>query len=127
MQHQSTFSFVKNQDGFIDGQELRDVCFQLNVPIEDEMLTLLMSYCCGSSSEQKETEKSPLIDYVKFANFLNWKDKLPVATDEKGDSSVCMTSVTLFNAKPASKLVAVAEHMQILLREKNYVGLETCY
>nr|CAB3241289.1 EF-hand domain-containing family member B-like [Phallusia mammillata] len=78
--------YDKNKDGFIDGQELRDVCFQLNVPIEDEMLTLLMSYCCSSSSQENNDEKSTLIDYLKFANFLNWKDKLPITVDDKDGS-----------------------------------------
>ncbi|CAK8674005.1 unnamed protein product [Clavelina lepadiformis] len=74
--------YDKNKDGYIDGQELRDVCYQLNVPIEDEMLSLLMSYC--SSSEEKDTAGNGLlIDYLKFANFLNWKDKMPLPADKK--------------------------------------------
>lgn len=60
-----------NEDGFIDGEELRTVCWQLNLPVEDEMLYLLMSYCGGRGGK---------IDYVKFANFLNWKDKMPVSS-----------------------------------------------
>lgn len=59
---------MKN-DGFIDSEELRNVCWQLNVPIEEEMLFLLMSYCGGEDGG---------IDYIKFANFLNWKDKMPI-------------------------------------------------
>ncbi|XP_039252366.2 EF-hand domain-containing family member B-like [Styela clava] len=60
-----------NNDGFIDNEELRNVCWQLNVPIEDEMLFLLMSYCGGEEGK---------IDYLKFANFLNWKDKMPIVS-----------------------------------------------
>jgi len=77
---------LQNKDGYIDGQELRDVCHQLNVPIEDEMLSLLMSYCCTTSEDGAEREdelKTTKIDYVKFANFLNWKDKMPIAAEEK--------------------------------------------
>lgn len=62
------FNTQKN-DGFIDSEELRNVCWQLNVPIEEEMLFLLMSYCGGEDGG---------IDYIKFANFLNWKDKMPI-------------------------------------------------
>jgi len=67
------FAFYdKNNDHMIDANELRDVCHKLNVPIEDEMLALLMSYCVGA--DITETEEIG-IDYIKFANFLNWKDK----------------------------------------------------
>ncbi len=66
----------------IDAGELRDVCHQLNVPVEDEMLALLMSYCVGDENDDDVIG----IDYVKFANFLNWKDKstMPVAPDDEG-------------------------------------------
>nr|XP_002120382.3 EF-hand domain-containing family member B-like [Ciona intestinalis] len=72
--------YDRNQDGFIDGEELRNVCYQLNVPVEDEMLFLLMSYCCAESTDKEHEAK---IDYVKFANFLNWKDKMPMSADKK--------------------------------------------
>jgi len=44
-----------------------------------------MSYCCAIPTEGVTGSKGLLIDYVKFANFLNWKDKLPAAADQKGN------------------------------------------
>lgn len=79
--------YDKNKDGMIDAGELRDVCHQLNVPVEDEMLALLMSYCVGDDSDGDADVIG--IDYVKFANFLNWKDKstMPVAPVDEDDES----------------------------------------
>lgn len=69
--------YDKNDDKLIDADELRDVCHQLNLPIDDVTLNLLTSYCVGGDDDV--TPKK--IDYVKFANFLNWKDKMPVPLD----------------------------------------------
>lgn len=76
-------------------EELRDVCWQLNVPVEDEMLSLLMSYC-----EAKEHK----IDYIKFANFLNWKDKMPqenitAPTNGKNSRNIICTTVQVGRPK----------------------------
>lgn len=48
------------------------------------MLLLLMSYCCASEEKDRESNQAPMIDYVKFANFLNWKDKLPETSNKQG-------------------------------------------
>ena len=64
----------QNGDDVIDVDELREVCQQLNLPVDDVILQLVMSYCANDDVT---------IDYVKFANFLNWKDKMP-DEEEKG-------------------------------------------
>lgn len=76
--------YDRNNDNMIDANELREVCHQLNVPIEDEMLSLLMSYCVGADSQTESQESGEIgIDYVKFANFLNWKDKLTLPLEKE--------------------------------------------
>lgn len=62
---------VKLQDnsGKISLDELREVCIQFNLPIEPELLESTLAYCDVDGDGQ--------INYDEFANFLNWKDKMP--------------------------------------------------
>ena len=48
--------------------ELREACFQFNLPVEPELLEQLMGTCDGNKDGQ--------IDYLEFSTFLNWKDKM---------------------------------------------------
>ena len=48
---------------------MRDICFQFHLPVQKDLLELLLE-CCDKDSDEN-------IDYVEFANFLNWKDKMP--------------------------------------------------
>ncbi|NXP18624.1 EFHB protein, partial [Scytalopus superciliaris] len=59
--------FDKNGDGMIDKDNLRKSCFQLNLNLDDELLDSLFD-CC-------DLDKDGLINYLEFANFLNWKHK----------------------------------------------------
>jgi len=70
--------YDKNDDKLIDADELRSVCHQLNLPIDDHMISLLMSYCVGNETSDEDKVG---IDYVKFANFLNWKEKNDLVVD----------------------------------------------
>ncbi|NXK91422.1 EFHB protein, partial [Formicarius rufipectus] len=58
----------ENGDGMIDKDSLRKSCFQLNLNLDDELLDSLFD-CC-------DLDKDGLINYLEFANFLNWKDKM---------------------------------------------------
>ncbi|NXH77605.1 EFHB protein, partial [Hydrobates tethys] len=60
--------YDKNGNGMIDKDDLRKSCFQLNLNLDDELLGSLFDYC--------DLDKDGLINYVEFANFLNWKDKM---------------------------------------------------
>ena len=62
--------------GKIDMNELREACRQFNLPIEPELLEMLMDNCNTSADGQ--------IDYLSFANFLNWKDKIPTGPVQTG-------------------------------------------
>ncbi|XP_064300369.1 EF-hand domain-containing family member B [Phalacrocorax carbo] len=67
--------YDKNGDGMIDKDDLRKSCFQLNLNLDDELLDSLFD-CC-------DLDKDGLINYVEFANFLNWKDKMAVKEFEE--------------------------------------------
>lgn len=61
--------YDKDKSGKISLAELREVCIQFNLPVEPELLESLFSYCDVDGDGQ--------INYEEFANFLNWKDKMP--------------------------------------------------
>ncbi|NXY70130.1 EFHB protein, partial [Glareola pratincola] len=67
--------YDKNGDGMIDKNDLRKSCFQLNLNLDDELLDALFDYC--------DLDKDGQINYLEFANFLNWKDKMAVKEFEE--------------------------------------------
>ncbi|NWV08589.1 EFHB protein, partial [Ptilonorhynchus violaceus] len=67
--------FDKNGDGIIHKENLRKIFFQLNLNLDDELLDALFD-CC-------DLDKDGLINYLDFANFLNWKDKTAVKEFEE--------------------------------------------
>ncbi|KFU85118.1 EF-hand domain-containing family member B, partial [Chaetura pelagica] len=67
--------YDKNRDGMIDKDSLRKSFFQLNLNLDDELLDSLFD-CC-------DLDKDGLINYLEFANFLNWKDKMAVKEFEE--------------------------------------------
>ncbi|KAK3083356.1 hypothetical protein FSP39_020708 [Pinctada imbricata] len=60
--------YDKDGKGRIDIGDLREACLQFHLPVEPELLEQLMYYC--------DMNGDGFIDYVEFANFLNWKDKM---------------------------------------------------
>ncbi|GAB0184424.1 EF-hand domain-containing family member B [Grus japonensis] len=67
--------YDKNGDGMIDKDDLRKSCLQLNLNLDDELLDSLFDYC--------DLDQDGLINYLEFANFLNWKDKMAVKEFEE--------------------------------------------
>lgn len=61
--------------GVIDKEDLHDVCRQFNLDLSGPMLDDLMEYC--------DVDKDGLINFLEFANFLNWKDKMPISKVEQ--------------------------------------------
>ncbi|CAK8681440.1 unnamed protein product [Clavelina lepadiformis] len=61
--------------GYLDAQKIWDACWKFNLPIDDDLLSSLMRYCSVDSNEKAEGDECKL-DYEKFVNFLNWKDKI---------------------------------------------------
>ncbi|XP_037389850.1 EF-hand domain-containing family member B isoform X1 [Pygocentrus nattereri] len=67
--------YDKKGQGKIDKDDLRDVCRQLNLDLSGDVLDGLMDYC--------DVDKDGLINFLEFANFLNWKDKMPISKAEQ--------------------------------------------
>ncbi|CAH7208446.1 EF-hand domain-containing family member B [Phodopus roborovskii] len=67
--------YDKKGDGMIDREELHEACDQANLHLDEVLLNQLFEYC--------DVDQDGLINYVEFANFLNWKDKVPLTEYEK--------------------------------------------
>ncbi|MED6286438.1 hypothetical protein CHARACLAT_005980 [Characodon lateralis] len=82
--------YDKKGKGLIDKEDLRAVCHELNLKLSDKVLDELMEDC--------DTDKDGFINFVEFANFLNWKDKMPI--NECQSSSAPVSA----DRKPSSEL-----------------------
>nr|XP_010333939.1 EF-hand domain-containing family member B isoform X1 [Saimiri boliviensis boliviensis] len=60
--------YDKKGDGVIDKAELQEACDQANLSLDEKLLDQLFDYC--------DVDNDGLINYLEFANFLNWKDKM---------------------------------------------------
>jgi len=77
---------LQDNSGKISLDELREVCIQFILPVEPELLESMFAYCDVDGDGQ--------INYDEFANFLNWKDKMPsgaikgaVTTTQQGETT----------------------------------------
>ncbi|TWW79972.1 EF-hand domain-containing family member B, partial [Takifugu flavidus] len=61
--------------GFIDKEDLQAVCHQFQLHVSGPVLDDLMDYC--------DTDGDGLINFVEFANFLSWKDMMPINSQEE--------------------------------------------
>lgn len=59
----------------IDREDLQAVCRQVQLDVSGPVLDDLMDYC--------DADKDGLINFVEFANFLNWKGKMPIKSREQ--------------------------------------------
>ena len=59
-------SMFKDKSGKISSEELRTICEQLKIPVEEDLLNSLISYC--------DADGDKLIDYEEFCKFLNWQN-----------------------------------------------------
>ncbi|KAM5315265.1 EF-hand domain-containing family member B [Glossophaga mutica] len=67
--------YDKKGDGVIDKAELREACDQAHLRLDERLLDLLFDYC--------DVDNDGLINYLEFANFLNWKDQMPLKEYEE--------------------------------------------
>ncbi|XP_053468084.1 EF-hand domain-containing family member B [Ictalurus furcatus] len=67
--------YDKKGQGGINKEDLRDVCREFNLDLSADILDDLMDYC--------DVDKDGLINFLEFANFLNWKDKMPISRAEQ--------------------------------------------
>ncbi|XP_068426465.1 EF-hand domain-containing family member B [Clinocottus analis] len=68
-------NYDKAGKGRIDKEDLQEVCRQFQLDLSQPVLEDLMDYC--------DTDKDGLINFLEFANFLNWKDKMPINSREQ--------------------------------------------
>lgn len=59
----------------IDKQDLQAVFREFQLDVNEPILNDLMDYC--------DTDKDGLINFLEFANFLNWKNKMPINSQEQ--------------------------------------------
>lgn len=52
------------------------MCQQFQLHVNGSVLDDLMDYC--------DTNRDGLIDFVEFANFLSWKEMMPIDSQEEG-------------------------------------------
>ncbi|KAF7643712.1 hypothetical protein LDENG_00234920 [Lucifuga dentata] len=62
--------YDKKGKGMIDKEDLQEVCGEFQMYLSGPVLDDLME-CC-------DADKDGFINFLEFANFLNWKDKLPI-------------------------------------------------
>ncbi|CAN2389757.1 family [Pristimantis euphronides] len=62
--------YDKNGDGKIDKEDLKKTCDQFGLGLDPVLLDSLIEYC--------DVDKDGLINFIEFANFLNWKDKMSI-------------------------------------------------
>ncbi|KAG9476173.1 hypothetical protein GDO78_002976 [Eleutherodactylus coqui] len=62
--------YDKNEDGKIDKDDLKKTCDQFGLDINPAVLDSLIEYC--------DIDRDGLINFIEFANFLNWKDKMSI-------------------------------------------------
>ncbi|XP_036188617.1 EF-hand domain-containing family member B [Myotis myotis] len=67
--------YDKKADGVIDKDELLEACEQANLHLDEKLLDQLFDYC--------DVDNDGLISYLEFANYLTWKDKMPLKEYEE--------------------------------------------
>ncbi|KAM6910422.1 EF-hand domain-containing family member B [Xenentodon cancila] len=82
--------YDKKRKGVIDKEDLWEVCRQFQLDVNKVVLDDLMDYC--------DTDKDGLINFLEFANFLNWKDMMPINNQEQR----ILTNEHQSNVSPAS-------------------------
>jgi len=77
--------YDKCNNSAIGVNELRRVCLEFNLPIDDGTLRALMAMTC-----RNDTGK---INYNEFVNLLNWKDKMPSDAELKEIDDSTITQI----------------------------------
>ncbi|XP_054636658.1 EF-hand domain-containing family member B [Dunckerocampus dactyliophorus] len=67
--------YDKKGKGHIDKEDLREVCRNFQLDVSESVLDDLVHFC--------DTNQNGFIDFLEFANFLTWKDKMPLNREEQ--------------------------------------------
>uniref|UniRef100_A0A667X6Z5 EF-hand domain family, member B n=1 Tax=Myripristis murdjan TaxID=586833 RepID=A0A667X6Z5_9TELE len=76
--------YDKKGRGMIDKEDLLAVCREVQLDLCEPILSDLMDDC--------DADKDSFINFVEFANFLTWKDKMPINTREQDILTKCRNS-----------------------------------
>jgi len=91
--------------GKITLDNLRTVCIKYRLPVDADILERVFDYC--------DEDKDGMISYLEFANFLNWKEKLPTGLDDLGYPPMLMgidcKTQKFLDSIPPNKLVNDAD------------------
>ncbi|KAM7421486.1 hypothetical protein PAMA_015566 [Pampus argenteus] len=90
--------YDKKGKGMIDKEDLQEVCRHFQLDVRGSVLDDLMDYC--------DTDKDGLINFLEFANFLNWKDKMPINSREQRiitNKHQSNTPLSNMESKPSSE------------------------
>nr|XP_057909642.1 EF-hand domain-containing family member B [Doryrhamphus excisus] len=67
--------YDKKGKGYIDKEDLKEVCHNFELDVSESVLDDLVQFC--------DTNQNGFIDFLEFANFLTWKDKMPLNREEQ--------------------------------------------
>lgn len=88
--------------GKISLSDLRNVCIKYRLPVDTEILEKVLDYC--------DADCDGMISYLEFANFLNWKEKLPSGLDDPGYPPMLLgidcTTQKFLEKNPPAKIIS---------------------
>jgi len=91
--------------GKITLDNLRSVCIKYRLPVDPDILERVFDYC--------DVDRDGMISYIEFANFLNWREKLPSGLDDLGYPPMLLgidcTTQKFLEKNPAAKLVSESD------------------
>jgi len=101
----------KDHNGFLDKEELRTVCFELNIPITPAVIDKIF--------EEVDPSGKGVIDYAAFSKYFDWRDKeLPSSSflTQAGDhlSKKLQTNYLEQRAPTRDKSISIAAFTQAL-------------
>ncbi|XP_019962469.2 EF-hand domain-containing family member B isoform X2 [Paralichthys olivaceus] len=99
--------YDKNGKGMIDRDDLQAVCSQFQLDVGEPVLDDLIDNC--------DTDKDGHINFLEFANFLNWKDKMPInAQDQRiiTNANIERKSLSQSEQLPATQALIQPEDLE---------------
>lgn len=89
---------MQDKTGKINVDDLKETCFQFSVPLEQDMLEMLIRWC------RVEDEQSNLVHYPLFIQYINWKNTAP--SDKLNSTTIgSIPSLQLANKLASTALV----------------------
>ncbi|CAB1438977.1 unnamed protein product [Pleuronectes platessa] len=101
--------YDKSGKGMINRDDLLAVCRQLHLEVDQSVVDDLIDYC--------DTDKDGHINFLEFANFLNWKDRMQIDARDRyimmnAPADIDMTSLSQSEPLPAAQALIKPEDME---------------